>query len=123
MMPVITEKGGIVKYQDLIEGQTLNEQIDEATGIAQKVVTEYRANRTKEDLRPRITLLDEDSGEAARYMLSPGASFWQMMDPGMKSSASVEKSWVSRSISSSASSWNSRKSLRLVMELISPSCS
>ena len=38
------------------------------------MVTEYRGTaRTKEDLRPRITLLDEKSGEAARYMLSPGA--------------------------------------------------
>jgi DNA-directed RNA polymerase subunit beta' len=73
MMPVITETGGIVKFQDLIEGKTLVEQMDEATGIAQRVVTEYRAaGRTKEDLRPRITLLNED-GEAARYMLSPGA--------------------------------------------------
>jgi DNA-directed RNA polymerase subunit beta' len=74
MMPVITEKGGIVKFQDLVEGKTLTEQTDEATGIAQRVVTEYRGSaRTKEDLRPRITLLDEQSGEAARYMLAPGA--------------------------------------------------
>ncbi|HET8611309.1 MAG TPA: DNA-directed RNA polymerase subunit beta', partial [Sphingomonas sp.] len=73
MMPVITEKAGTVKYQDLIENQTLSEQTDEATGIAQKVVTEYRATRSKEDLRPRLTLLDESSGEAARYMLAPGA--------------------------------------------------
>jgi DNA-directed RNA polymerase subunit beta' len=74
MMPVITEKGGIVKFQDLIEGKTLAEQTDEATGIAQRVVTEYRGSaRSKEDLRPRITLLDEQSGEAARYMLAPGA--------------------------------------------------
>src|SRR5215207_4510618 len=74
MMPVITEKGGIVKFQDLIEGKTLTEQTDEATGIAQRVVTEYRGSaRSKEDLRPRITLLDEESGEAARYMLAPGA--------------------------------------------------
>jgi len=72
-MPVITESGGTVKYQDLIENQTLSEQTDEATGIAQKVVTEYRATSRKEDLRPRITLLDETSGEAARYMLAPGA--------------------------------------------------
>ena len=72
--PVITETGGIVKYQDLIEGQTLTEQVDEATGIANKVVTEYRATRTKEDLRPRLTLLDEGSGEAARYMLAVGAT-------------------------------------------------
>jgi DNA-directed RNA polymerase subunit beta' len=74
MMPVITEKGGTVKFQDLIDSKTLVEQTDEATGIAQRVVTEFRATaRSKEDLRPRITLLDAESGEAARYMLSPGA--------------------------------------------------
>jgi len=73
-MPVITETGGTVKYQDLIENQTLSEQTDEATGITQKVVTEYRATSRKEDLRPRLTLLDAASGEAARYMLAPGAT-------------------------------------------------
>jgi DNA-directed RNA polymerase subunit beta' len=73
MMPVITEKAGTVKYQDLVENQTLTEQTDEATGIAQKVVIEYRATSRKEDLRPRLTLLDDQSGEAARYMLAPGA--------------------------------------------------
>jgi DNA-directed RNA polymerase subunit beta' len=73
-MPIITEKSGIVKYQDLIDGKTLTEQTDEATGIAQRVVIEDRAgSRTKkEDLRPRITLLDDDSGEAARYLLGVG---------------------------------------------------
>ncbi|MEA3048836.1 MAG: DNA-directed polymerase subunit beta, partial [Sphingomonadales bacterium] len=74
MMPVITEKGGVVKFQDLVDSKTLTEQTDEATGIAQRIVTEFRGTaRSKEDLRPRITLLDEKSGEAARYMLSPGA--------------------------------------------------
>ncbi|GAO40637.1 DNA-directed RNA polymerase beta' subunit [Sphingomonas changbaiensis NBRC 104936] len=74
-MPIITEKAGVVKFQDLIEGKTLVEQTDEATGIAQRVVTEYRAtSKSKEDLRPRITLLDESSGEAGRYMLAPGAT-------------------------------------------------
>ncbi|MDQ4421156.1 DNA-directed RNA polymerase subunit beta' [Sphingobium sp. DEHP117] len=73
-MPVITEKPGVVKYQDLIDGKTLTEQVDEATGIAQRVVTEHRASsRTKEDLRPRLTLLDDASGESARYMLAIGA--------------------------------------------------
>ncbi|WP_017672243.1 DNA-directed RNA polymerase subunit beta' [Blastomonas sp. AAP53] len=75
-MPVITEKQGVVKYQDLIDGKTLIEQTDDATGIAQRVVVEYRGSlkaKSKEDLRPRLTLLDEDSGEAARYMLAVGA--------------------------------------------------
>jgi DNA-directed RNA polymerase subunit beta' len=72
-MPVITETGGTIKYQDLIDNQTLTEQTDEATGISQKVVIEYRVTSRKEDLRPRLTLLDEASGETARYMLAPGA--------------------------------------------------
>ncbi|WP_425230395.1 DNA-directed RNA polymerase subunit beta' [Sphingomonas sp.] len=74
-MPVITETAGIVKYQDLLEGKTLTEQTDEATGIAQRVVTEYRTTaKSKEDLRPRLTLTGSDEGEAARYMLASGAT-------------------------------------------------
>lgn len=73
-MPVITETGGTVKYQDLIDGKTLTEQVDEATGIAQRVVIENRgAAAKKEDLRPRLTLTGDSDGEAARYMLAPGA--------------------------------------------------
>ena len=66
-MPVITEKPGTIKYQDIIEGKTMTEQTDEATGIAQRVITEYRATgrgKNKEDLRPRMTLLDKDSGRS-----------------------------------------------------------
>ena len=74
-MPVITENPGIVKYVDLVEGKTLTEQADEATGISQRVVTENRGVASKkEDLRPRLTLLDDQSGEAGRYMLVPGAT-------------------------------------------------
>ncbi|MGK6355951.1 DNA-directed RNA polymerase subunit beta' [Sphingomonas sp. DT-207] len=72
-MPVITETGGVVKYQDLIDGKTMTEQVDEATGIAQRVVTEFRGAGKKEDLRPRLTLTGDAASEAARYMLAPGA--------------------------------------------------
>jgi DNA-directed RNA polymerase subunit beta' len=75
-LPIITETAGVVRYQDLVEGKTLEERVDEATGIAQRVVIEYRAagRSKKEDLRPRLTLLDDNSGEAARYMLAPGTT-------------------------------------------------
>ena len=72
-LPVITEKSGKVKYQDLIEGTTLKEEVDEATGLANKVVTEWKSSNKKDDLRPRITLLDDHSGESARYMLATDA--------------------------------------------------
>jgi DNA-directed RNA polymerase subunit beta' len=75
-LPIITETSGVVRYQDLIDGRTLSEQADEATGMTSRVVTEDRSTRAKkkEDLRPRITLLDDASGEAARYMLAPGTT-------------------------------------------------
>ncbi|QQN73060.1 DNA-directed RNA polymerase subunit beta' [Croceicoccus sp. YJ47] len=77
-LPIITEQSGVVKFQDLVDGKTMAEQVDDATGIAQRVVTEYRAQgrSKKEDMRPRLTLLGEgsDETEAARYMLAPGTS-------------------------------------------------
>ena len=44
--------------------------------MTSRVVTENRAasRSKKEDLRPRLTLLDAESGEAARYMLAPGTT-------------------------------------------------
>ncbi len=74
--PVITEKPGIVKYQDLIDSRTLTELTDEATGMTSRVVTENRSTsrNKKEDLRPRLTLLDDASGEAARYLMAPGTT-------------------------------------------------
>ncbi|MEM9310515.1 MAG: DNA-directed RNA polymerase subunit beta', partial [Pseudomonadota bacterium] len=79
-LPIITEQSGVVKYQDLVEGSTLEEQTDDATGIAQRIVTENRATgrKKKEELRPRLTLLgegqSEDETEAQRYMLAPGTT-------------------------------------------------
>jgi DNA-directed RNA polymerase subunit beta' len=67
----------------MIDGTTMEERVDDATGIAQRVVTENRATgrKKKEDLRPRLTLLGEgqslgDDGEteAQRYMLAPGTT-------------------------------------------------
>ena len=72
-LPVITEKSGKVKYQDLIEGVSMSENVDDATGIANKVVQDWRAINKKDDLKPRITLLDEASGESARYLLAVDA--------------------------------------------------
>ncbi len=70
--PIITDRAGQVKFQDLVDGQTLKEEVDEATGISNRVVSEFKS-RAKEELRPRITLLDAASGEAGRFLLPVGA--------------------------------------------------
>ena len=37
-IPIITEKDGILHYMDLVEGISVREVLDEATGITSKVV-------------------------------------------------------------------------------------
>ncbi|HEX6741278.1 MAG TPA: DNA-directed RNA polymerase subunit beta', partial [Sphingomicrobium sp.] len=71
--PVITEKAGTVKYQDLIENRTMTEQVDESTGITQRVVTDDTTKSKKESLHPRLTLTGAKAKEAGVYRLAAGA--------------------------------------------------
>jgi DNA-directed RNA polymerase subunit beta' len=77
--PILTEVGGMVKFGDLVEGVTVVEKVDEVTGLSRKIVVESRAA----DLRPRITIIDPETGEPvklplsgleARYLLPVGAN-------------------------------------------------
>ena len=71
--PVITEQAGTVKYQDLIENRTMTEQIDESTGITQRVVTDDMAKSKKDTLHPRLTLTGERPRKPASTASRPGA--------------------------------------------------
>ncbi len=57
-LPIITEKEGIVNYVDLDEGVTMRESVDEATGISNRTVVDWKQQPKAADLRPRITLRD-----------------------------------------------------------------
>ncbi|CAI3923054.1 DNA-directed RNA polymerase [Commensalibacter communis] len=77
-LPIITEKSGTIEYQDLIEGITLVERMDEVTGLSSKVVVDYKQTSKSRDLRPRLQLKDSNgevmklaNGNDARYFLSP----------------------------------------------------
>ena len=74
--PVITELEGIVGYKDLVAGVSIVDQVDEATGIARKIVVDWKQQPKGSDLRPRVTLRDDNgelltlpSGHEARYFL------------------------------------------------------
>jgi len=77
-MPVIAEKTGIANYMDLVDGVSLAEIVDDATGITSKSVLDWRSQSKGSELKPRITLRDEkgnvikkaDDNEA-RYYLVP----------------------------------------------------
>jgi DNA-directed RNA polymerase subunit beta' len=79
-LPIITEQGGTIKFVDLADGVSVNENVDEATGLSSRVVMDWRSHPKGADLRPRITLRDEKdtvialaNGTEARYFMSVGA--------------------------------------------------
>ncbi len=75
-MPQLTEVGGVVRFEDVIEGVTMNETLDEVTGLSRKTIIESK----DPEARPRITIRDENGdvknlpgGQPASYFLPQGA--------------------------------------------------
>ncbi|MGA0600955.1 DNA-directed RNA polymerase subunit beta' [Caulobacter sp. KR2-114] len=78
--PIITEVAGKVRFEDLVEGFSVREEADEATGISNRVVIDWRASSKGSDLRPAMAVLDADgaykrlaNGGEARSLLPVGA--------------------------------------------------
>ncbi len=87
--PILIEREGFANYVDLVDGLSMTEQMDEATGISSKVVTDWRQTARGADLRPRVTLRDESgevitnaTGAEARYFMQPNAVL--TVDDGQK---------------------------------------
>ena len=79
-MPIISELNGVANYVDLLEGLSMREVTDDATGISSKEVVDWKQAAGGSDLRPRITLRNENgdvltlaNGLEARYFLSAGS--------------------------------------------------
>ena len=76
-IPILTEGSGRVKFGDIVEGVTMQEQLDEVTGFSTKVVSEAK----DPEARPRVSIKDErgrtlklpGSEAMARYLLPVGA--------------------------------------------------
>jgi DNA-directed RNA polymerase subunit beta' len=76
--PILTEVGGITKFGDIIEGVTMEETLNEVTGLSQANIIESR----DPSARPRISIKDATSGSTkkttgenlARYFLPVGAN-------------------------------------------------
>ena len=70
-IPIITEKEGFVDYVDLTEGISMREVMDEATGIANKVVIDWRQQPKGADLKPRISLRPKKTSKQGEVVTLP----------------------------------------------------
>ena len=79
-LPILSDVPGKVRYADLVEEISVQEHIDEVTGLSRSVVIEPK----DPDLRPRIVIQDESgkvmkipgSKNQARYTLPTGANIY-----------------------------------------------
>src|ERR1700689_944885 len=87
--PILTEVEGGVGFEDLVEGQSMTETLDESTGIAKRMVIDWRSGsaRGQQDLRPALVIKGKDGkilklsrGSDARYTLAVDAII--SVDPG-----------------------------------------
>ena len=78
-IPILTEVPGIVSYGDIVDGVTMEEKLDEVTGLSRRVVVESR----DAGARPRISIQDVQTNETlktgigenlARYFLPVGSN-------------------------------------------------
>jgi DNA-directed RNA polymerase subunit beta' len=70
-VPIFTEKGGKVHFEDIVEGKTMKEQTDETTGLIGRVIMEHK----EEDMHPQIIIHDTKSNVVASYAIPTGAYF------------------------------------------------
>jgi len=77
-IPILSEVDGTIKFGDIVEGKTMQEQVDEVTGLSRKVIVEFKGA----DLRPRVSIKDTKgktakvpgTNAAARHLLSVGVN-------------------------------------------------
>ncbi|ADW16959.1 DNA-directed RNA polymerase subunit beta' [Desulfobulbus propionicus DSM 2032] len=77
-IPIVAEVGGKVKYGDVVEGDSMQERVDQITGKASKVITPVSSTK---QMNPRISIKDDrgrtlklpDGELAARYPLPVGS--------------------------------------------------
>jgi len=72
--PVLADHDGLVKFDDLLEGQSMEERFDENTGLSRKVITEAR----DANLRPRVLIRENKKGgkQLSSFFLPVGAQIF-----------------------------------------------
>ncbi len=78
-LPIIAEKAGTVKFVDLVSGIAVREDTDDATGMTQKIVSDWRSAPKGNDLKPEILIVGAD-GEPMRNDLGNPVTYPMSVD-------------------------------------------
>jgi len=79
-LPIIAEKGGVTRFVDLISGISVREDTDEATGMTQKIVSDWRSAPKGNDLKPEVIIMDPVTGDPVRNEAGNPISYQMSVD-------------------------------------------
>jgi DNA-directed RNA polymerase subunit beta' len=73
--PIISEVAGKVRFDNLVEGMSVNEQIDDLTGSSTFLVLDPKSRRgSTSDIKPTVELVDGRNKVKAQHQMPAGAS-------------------------------------------------
>jgi len=75
---ILSDVEGTIAFGDIVEGETMKEDIDPTTGLSQRIIV----SMTHEKRQPRISIKDEENKTIQRYILPVGAMI--LVDEGSK---------------------------------------
>ncbi|GFE66442.1 DNA-directed RNA polymerase subunit beta' [Litoreibacter roseus] len=78
-LPIIAEKDGKARFVDLISGIAVRDETDDATGMTQKIVVDWRTAPRGNDLKPEIIIEGAD-GEPVRLENGNPATYPMSVD-------------------------------------------
>ncbi|MFN5998555.1 MAG: DNA-directed RNA polymerase subunit beta', partial [Paracoccaceae bacterium] len=79
-LPIIAEKTGVARFKDLVAGISVREETDDATGMTQKIVSDWRSVPKGGDLKPEIIVMDPATGDPVRNDAGAPISYSMSVD-------------------------------------------
>jgi DNA-directed RNA polymerase subunit beta' len=61
-VPILAEREGVIRFDDIVEGKTLREEVDPGSGVRRRVIMEHKG-----DLHPQVVVEDEKGTPIALY--------------------------------------------------------
>ena len=61
-IPILSERGGNVRFEEIVAGKTMKEEVDPVSGVRRMVIVEHKG-----DLHPQIVIEDENGNPVSFY--------------------------------------------------------
>ena len=86
MIPILAEMSGRVRFEDIVEGETLREEVDTNTGFSRRIIIEHKG-----DLHPHIIIEDKQGKILGVYPVPEKAHIEVEEDKTIKAGALLAK--------------------------------